>query len=118
MNQLINTHYASVDEGLNEYRIYECSKKEGTLKYIAVSHSFFIENIPDPKVLIERIPCAMPSSWSISIIKKLDESLNRLQLLSNSDLNYLVFSASHKEYVQKKVREIIVNINEIYLKIE
>jgi hypothetical protein len=118
MNKLINTHYASVSGGSNEYRVYECTKRKGTLKYIAVVHSSFTEDILDKKLLIEKIPCAMPVSWSISIIRKLDSNLSRLQILSNSDLNYLVFSAVHKDYISKKVQEIITHINEIYLKIE
>ena len=118
MNKLINTHYANIDKSVNEYRVYECSKKKGALKYIAVVHSSFIEDILDKKLLIERIPCAMPISWSVEIIKKLDNNLTRLQILSNSDLNYLVFSFKHTEYVQKKVQEIVTNINEKYLKLE
>ena len=118
MNQLINTHYASVDEGVNEYRIYECRKNQGRLKYIAVIHSSLINDITDEKLLLEKIPCAMPQSWSLKIIKKLDNSLSRLQLLPNSDLSHLVFQSTHKDHVSKKVEEIILNINKAYLQLE
>lgn len=117
MNQLISTHYASVDEGDNEYRVYECFKKN-KVKYIAVIHSSNIKDIADEKILVERFPCIPPKEWSIHIIKRLDNHLTRLQLLANSDLRYLVFSPAHKEYVSKKVKDMILEINEVYVRLQ